>query len=554
MIGVIADPSEEAVVREFFELFKTPWEFHRSNRRYEVVLCTQDRRFDENAKLFLRYAARKTAFDSERDIKIDQQRSQSRVLLYRGNRIPVYGETVTFSHPDKGLLREEYSQQCVAYMSHSGEGSAVRIGYDLFDEVRRLLTTGQPALNADIPTLDLHIALMRDLIIEYGVPLVEIPPVPEGYEFIACLTHDVDHPSIRQHRWDHTMFGFLYRALFGSVRDFIRGRLSIQDFVTNWTAASKLPFVYLGLAKDPWREFGNRYLEVEKDLPSTFFVIAVKNDSGKRRRGRAPRFRASRYGARDIEGTIHELRAAGREIGLHGLDAWVDVPKGREELNQIRSLTGLSEIGVRIHWLYYDEDSPAALETAGASYDSTIGYNETVGYRAGTTQAYKPLQTTRLLELPLHVMDTALFYPTHLGLSRQQATILVERMIDNATELGGCLTINWHDRSMLPERLWGQCYCDLVGTLKIRGAWFSTAGQAVAWFRKRRSAVFQTDCAELDGCAKLLTAADNLPGLRLRIYNAREPFRTEGGASEGYVDIPFDNNIATLSATRLAYE
>ena len=29
MIGVIADPAEADVVREFFELFKTPWEFYR---------------------------------------------------------------------------------------------------------------------------------------------------------------------------------------------------------------------------------------------------------------------------------------------------------------------------------------------------------------------------------------------------------------------------------------------------------------------------------------------------------------------------------------------
>ena len=30
MIGVIADPAEHNVVREFFELFKTPWEFYRA--------------------------------------------------------------------------------------------------------------------------------------------------------------------------------------------------------------------------------------------------------------------------------------------------------------------------------------------------------------------------------------------------------------------------------------------------------------------------------------------------------------------------------------------
>jgi hypothetical protein len=36
MIGVIADPAEHGVVREFFELFKTPWEFYRRDRQYDV--------------------------------------------------------------------------------------------------------------------------------------------------------------------------------------------------------------------------------------------------------------------------------------------------------------------------------------------------------------------------------------------------------------------------------------------------------------------------------------------------------------------------------------
>ena len=280
-----------------------------------------------------------------------------------------------------------------------------------------MLTVGQPAANANMPALELHIAFLRDLITGCGVPLVEIPPVPDGYRFIACLTHDVDHPSIRQHKWDHTMFGFLYRAVFGSLRDLIRGRLAVRDLVRNWVAALKLPLVHLGLAKDFWREFDDRYLELEKGLRSTFFVIPFKNRAGRHREGPAPGFRAAQYGAADIAGTIRKLRDAGCEVGLHGIDAWIDSSRGSEEVEEIRRLTGASKVGVRMHWLYYDRQSPQALEQAGAAYDSTIGYNETVGYRAGTTQAYKPLEASRLLELPLHVMDTALFYPAYLGLS-----------------------------------------------------------------------------------------------------------------------------------------
>ena len=56
----------------------------------------------------------------------------------------------------------------------------------------------------------------------------------------------------------------------------------------NWVAAIKLPFVYIGLAKDFWRDFDDRYLESEKGLPSTFFVIPRKNYPGKRVDGSAP--------------------------------------------------------------------------------------------------------------------------------------------------------------------------------------------------------------------------------------------------------------------------
>ena len=156
-------------------------------------------------------------------------------------------------------------------------------------------------------------------------------------------------------------------------------------------AALKLPLVHMGLAKDFWREFDDRYLELEKGLPSTFFVIPFKNYPGRTSHGPAPEFRAARYGAQDIADSITKILAAGCEVGLHGIDAWLDSSKGQEELEEIRRLTGISEIGVRMHWLYYDQQSPALWRRPGAAYDSTVGYNETVGYRAGTTQAYKPL-------------------------------------------------------------------------------------------------------------------------------------------------------------------
>ena len=548
MIGVIADASEQDVVSEFFELFKTPWEVFREGRQYDVVLCAGECRVEAAAALVLVYSGKKIAFDERWQIQTGSERSSSGFLSCDGNRIPIYGQTIGFRQGSSFVTRED-SRESVACFVKTGRSRIVRVGYDLFAEVRELLTNGQPTANASLPSLELHIALLRDLITGNGVPLIEIPPIPQGHQFTACLTHDVDHPAVRQHKLDHTIVGFLYRAIFDSLLRLLAGDLSIRDVFVNWAAALKLPFVYLGMAKDFWHEFADRYLESEKGLPSTFFLIPFSKRAGVKSDGPAPRLRAAHYGAKDLAGTIKKLAAANCEIALHGIDLWIDSSKGREELDEIRRLTGTSTVGARMHWLYYDSQSPVVLEAAGADYDSTIGYNETVGYRAGTTQVFKPLNVVGLLELPLHAMDTALFYRSYLSLTARQAKKRLGELSDNAARFGGVLTVNWHDRSVVPERLWGECYRDLIEDLQRRGAWFATAGQAVSWFRKRRSASFQNDSAELDGVRVKVAADrdDDLPALRLRIHKARETGAMGRRGPEDYVDVVIEKTVSSFA-------
>jgi hypothetical protein len=545
MIGIIANDSEHAAIAEFFELFKTPWEFYRGEQTYEVVLCTLDNNISPCAtKLTMFYAAHGLPIDCAENIDLSP-RGANRILLYKGSRIPIYGGSVTFREERAGLEADDDPRQSGMYVRHSKGRTVARVGYDLFAEVATLLTRGQPLDYADIPTLEMHIGLLRDLILASGAGLVEVPAVPAGYRFIACLTHDVDHPSIVKHKLDHTMFGFLYRALFGSVRNLALGRISVRNLAGTWVAAFKLPFVYLGLAKDPWRGFVDRYLELEKGLPSTFFVIPFKGDPGRSSQDIAPGLRAAGYGAKDIADVIAKIGDAGCEVGLHGIDAWIDSSKGREEFDEIRRLTKTSEIGVRMHWLYYDQQSPMELENAGAAYDSTVGYRDTVGYRSGTTQAYKPIHALKLLELPMHIMDTALFYPTCLNLSQQCAVSLLERMVGNVAKFGGCITVNWHDRSLAPERNWESSYRDLVAKLKSQGAWFATAGQASSWFRKRRSVVFHAHDADLKRVNVNSVGDDGnaLPGLRVRVYEARESCQFESCEPNQYVENTIEGSV-----------
>jgi hypothetical protein len=242
MIAVVANAEDHELIREFFELFKTPWEFYRSEGQYEVVLCAREDVDVQGAaaNLVVVYAGQETLFDEEERIEITSHRKAG-TLSYKGSRLPIYGNHITFLGTGVSFLKDEGSQQSVGSLVKSGIKVVARIGYDLFKEIRLLLTDGQPPENAGIPTLELHIAVLRDLIVESDVPLIEIPPIPEGYTFMACLTHDVDHPSIRRHKWDHTMFGFLYRAVVGSVLGVLRGRLPVRHLLTNWAAAARLP-------------------------------------------------------------------------------------------------------------------------------------------------------------------------------------------------------------------------------------------------------------------------------------------------------------------------
>jgi hypothetical protein len=550
MIGVVTNGAERSAVIEFFELFKTPWEFWRPGARYDVLLCSNSMVPENDARLLLLYGSQQHAFERSRGTKTQPVRGLE-FVSFRGERMPIYGNCLLLDDQDNKVLLHNATNAAAAISTTSGAQAVVRLGFDLFEEVHQLLTKGQPAELAGIPTLELHIAFLRELIISHGITLVEIPPVPAGHRFIVSLTHDVDHPRVRQHVCDHAMFGFLYRALIGSIIDFCRGRKSLRQVLTNWKAAFSLPLVFAGIVRDFWDQL-DRYLEMEKNLASTFFIIPTKGKAGVDSNGRIRARRASSYALPDIADDLKKLLSTNREIAVHGIDAWRDSATGRDECQEVQKITGTAETGVRMHWLYFDSHAPATLEKAGFSYDSTVGYNETIGYRAGTTQVFKHSGVDHLLELPLHIMDTALFYPSYMNLTNDQAKAAMLSLIENVTRFGGVLTINWHDRSLGPERLWGDAYVALLDDLRARTPWFATALQTVSWFRMRRAASFARTTQE-GGSVCVRTAANlnaaDLPPLTLRVYNSPSSSNKLGSTETArFEDFTIDGSDEVLVA------
>jgi hypothetical protein len=503
MISVHANAADEPVVREFFELFKTPWQFYTPGTAAKILLCTGQEIPANTSALVLIFNSGRTSVDEDLagETKVASENFRQGELEF-----PIYGARLVAV----GVA------QIFSVESQVNGQSQVRIGYDLFAEIRHLLTVGQPVENAAEPTLEKHIALLRELILSHGLPLLEIPPRPVDHEFTVCLSHDVDHVGIRNHKFDHTMFGFLYRATAGSVLEVFTAKKTVGQLAQNILAALKLPFVHLGLARDFWYQF-DHYVALENGAPSTFFIIPKKDEAGLDAHGNRQAKRAASYDAADLKDILRDLTTKGKEIGTHGLIAWRDASAGMAEREIISKLTGHDERGVRMHWLYFGEQSHAELERAGFAYDSTVGYNQTVGFRAGATQVYQPLTTKNLLELPLHIMDTSLFYPSYLNLSPKQAEQTISQLLSDFGRYGGVCTVNWHDRSIAPERLWDGTYRWMMKEFAARGAWFATAAQSVAWFQKRRAVTFENSA---DGQIKIKSAAgkDQLPELRVRIY------------------------------------
>jgi len=183
--------------------------------------------------------------------------------------------------------------------------------------------------------------------------------------------------------------------------------------------------------------------------------------------------------------------------------------------------------GVRMHWLYFSDKTYETLERAGFDYDSTFGFNDAVGFRAGTGQVFRPLGANHLVEIPPTIQDTALFYTRRMHLDEAQAFAVCEQVIAEACAFGGGITLLWHLRSIGPERWWDDFYRRLLDHLEAAGAWLAPAAEVVEFYRRRRAV--DLDVSLDDGALTVRPRVDGeIDGrlqLRVRFPHSSQPLR-----------------------------
>ena len=161
-----------------------------------------------------------------------------------------------------------------------------------------------------------------------------------------------------------------------------------------------------------------------------------------------------------IRRLLRKIHDRGHEIGLHGsYNTHKDQKQINREVEILRTVCAeegfnLGIVGGRQHYLRWEVlDTWDIWDRAGLAYDSTLGFAEHVGFRAGTCYEYtayslrqrKPLN---LRERPIIVMDTTLAAGEFMALDLDAAKPLVLELIKICRFYRGDFVCLFHNSSL----------------------------------------------------------------------------------------------------------
>jgi hypothetical protein len=284
--------------------------------------------------------------------------------------------------------------------------------------------------------------------------------------FTVALTHDVDTP------WRWTRIG-VRGAAARVKRNVLQARLA--PAVREATALAVAPVHRLRGTDPNWR-FEEIVAEERRRGAhgSTFFVLAAHHDPHD---GAAP---ASYDELRPR--LVETILGTGAEVGLHGSYIAADDPaRLAREKETLERLAGPVE-GHRYHYLRGDPHRNIA--NLDFRYDTTLGFPDAVGFRAGIARPFRPWDFERdvpadVLEIPLAAMDATLAEERYLGLSAKRAEPRLTALLDWAAKNGGAFAILWHpDRfDPLTSGGWDRLYSRVLEGVQERGGVCMSAGE-----------------------------------------------------------------------------
>jgi hypothetical protein len=283
----------------------------------------------------------------------------------------------------------------------------------------------------------------------------------EDARFAVALTHDVDS------LWRWTRVGV--RGAAARVKQDVLAR-RVRSAARGATGLALAP-VHRVRGTDPNFRLGEIVREARRRgaAGSTFFVLGAHRDPHD---GASPEA-YERLRPRAVE----TLADAGAEIGVHGSYAAADdLGLLVDEKRLVESL-GADVRGQRYHYLRVDPHrNLTPLAGLGFAYDTSLGFSDAVGFRAGIARPFRPWDFERdapadVVELPLAVMDVTLAEDRYLGLSARAAWPRLEHLLDWAAEARAAFAVLWHPDRFDPPTSggWDRVFYRLIEAVGERG-------------------------------------------------------------------------------------
>jgi peptidoglycan/xylan/chitin deacetylase (PgdA/CDA1 family) len=196
---------------------------------------------------------------------------------------------------------------------------------------------------------------------------------------------------------------------------------------------------------------------------------------------------ACRISIPDVRNAIKYFSEKGWDVGIHqSIEAYEDAELLRDEKHDIEQITGKDVLGVRQHYLKMRfPDFWFAHERAGLKYDSTVGFRDGIGFRAGTSfpyQAFDPVHGANIaiVEIPLIIMEREIFL-------KDDPWMECKALIDTVEMYGGVLTILWHQRFFNEQEFPGYAdlYRKIIEYCREQGAWLAPLNEINGWWAGR---------------------------------------------------------------------
>jgi peptidoglycan/xylan/chitin deacetylase (PgdA/CDA1 family) len=184
------------------------------------------------------------------------------------------------------------------------------------------------------------------------------------------------------------------------------------------------------------------------------------------------------------------MHSGGDDSGDPSWYSFDDVNELKKQKEALEKALGHEVISIRQHYLHYDiRVTPAVHAKADFKYDSTLGFNDNVGFRFGTCHPWhlyhlKAEEELSITEIPLIIHDVAMLNPDKgMRLDEDTAFQYINQITEAVEKVGGVLTLLWHPDSIIKEDWWN-LYLRTLYYLKKKDVWFGVVREIGQWWGK----------------------------------------------------------------------